>query len=389
MGTYQVISADGHNEVPVDRWSHWVPEKHRDKMPKLVKIEDGSEVWRIEAGGEAWVRSTSGNAVADWEYDQFRPNKSRYYREEDGSRRPGTGDAVQRLQEQDLDGIDAEVLYPPVYSPIFFKHDWKSKDKEAYMAFIRGYNDFIANEYTAVAPDRLITMALVPETGVDDAIAEMERCKKMGLRGVAMAQWPNGGISYMPEDDRFFAASLDLDIRLAPHGNFGGVKPPPKGAASITKDTLFASGGAGPSYTIGQLILNGVFDRFPKLRIYFAETQAGWLPHTLSWVDEFHRRWAWYTDAVPKKMPSEYYRDQCLFSFIVDRMAMQLRQYIGLDMLMWGSDFPHSVGSFPDTRRFLEDQFEGVPENEKRKVLVENPAEFFSLDMERELTPTP
>ena len=388
MRTYQVISADGHNEIPVDRWASWVPVQHRDRLPRLVMHPDGSEKWRVEAGGEAWERSTSGNVVADWDYDQFVPNKPKYYRP-DGSRRPGTGDAVQRLREQDLDGVDAEVLFPPVYSPVFFRNGLKTKDRDAHMATIRGYNDFLAQEYCAVAPDRLIGVGILPETGVEDAIAEMERCRKLGLRTVTLAMWPNGGISYVPEDDRFFAASLDTDMRLSPHGTFGGVKPMPPGSASLTRDNLLASGGQGPSYTIGQLIVNGVFDKYPKLQVYFAETQAGWLPHALAWGDEFFRRWNHYVGVHLKKMPSEYYRDHCRFSFIVDRLAMRLRQYIGTEMLMWGTDFPHSVGTFPHTRRWLEDLFEGVPEQTRRQVLVDNVCDFFGLDPEKALTPTP
>jgi predicted TIM-barrel fold metal-dependent hydrolase len=279
-------------------------------------------------------------------------------------------------------------MFPPVYSPIFFRNALKDVDVEAHKAFIRGYNDWLAEEYCSVAPDRLIGVAMLPETGVDDAIAEMQHVKEMGLRGVALAVWPNGSSFYEAQDDRFFAASLDLGVRISPHGNFGGVRPVQPGAASMSKDSLVA-GGFGPSYTIGQLIVYGVFDRYPDLQIYFAETQAGWLPHVLNWTDEFYRRWSTYVGLDLPRMPSEYYRDHVKFSFIVDRMAMTLRHYIGIDMLMFGTDFPHSVGTFPNTRDWIEDLFEGVPEDERRKVLVDNVADFYGLDKTAELTPTP
>jgi uncharacterized protein len=384
---YQVINADGHNEVPVDRWIHRVPKQHQHAMPQLVKHEDGADKWRIEIDGRRWERSASGNLVADWDYDEFMPAKPRYYRE-DGSRRPGSGDALQRLQEQDLDGVDAEILFPPVYSPIFFRNALKEVDVNAHKAFIRGYNDWLAEEYCSLAPDRLVGVAMLPETGVDDAIAEMQHVKELGLRGVALAVWPNGSNFYEPQDDRFFAASLDLGVRISPHGNFGGVRPVQPGAASMSKDSLVA-GGFGPSYTIGQLIVYGVFDRFPTLQIYFAETQAGWLPHVLNWTDEFYRRWSHYVGLDLPRMPSEYYRDHVKFSFIVDRMAMTLRHYIGIEMLMFGTDFPHSVGTFPYTRDWIEDLFEGVPEDERRKVLVDNVADFYGLDVNADITPTP
>jgi predicted TIM-barrel fold metal-dependent hydrolase len=388
---YQVISADGHVEVPIDTWRHRVPEKHHDSLPRLVHHEDGSEKWCIEFGGQYWERNTSGNVVGDRDYDEFVPTAPKYFRP-DGSRMPGTGDAVQRLQEQDLDGIDAEILYPPVYSPIFWSHGVKDLDPDAHRAFVRGYNDWLAEEYCAVAPDRLIGMAILPETGIDDALAEMTHIKEQGLRAVTLAKWPNGGPFYSAEDDRFFAASLDLGVKLAPHENFGEMKPRRPGAAGLDRDSMLAASGFGRGaceYPIGQLIVNGVFDRFPDLKVYFAETQAGWLAHALNWTDGFYRNWSSFVDLDLPRMPSEYYRDHCRFSFIVDRMAMLLRNYIGIDMLLFGTDFPHSVSTFPYTREWIDDLFEGVPEDERRQVLVGNACEFFDLDPTAELTPTP
>ena len=387
---YEVISADGHIEVPVEEWLHRVPEEHREFLPRLVRDDAGSERWRVEAGGGVWERATSGNVVADWDHDEFVATRPKY-RRDDGSRRPGTGDAVQRLSEQDLDGIDAEILYPPVYTPIFFSHGLKDANADVYQAFISGYNDWLADEFCSIAPDRLIGVAILPETGVDDAIAEMARVKEKGLRAVAPANWPNGGPFYRPEDDAFFAASLELNVKVAPHETFGAMKPAEPGASGVNRDRLLAAGEgqARCCYPIGQLIVNGVFDRFPDLKIYFAETQGGWLAHTLNYNDQFYRHWNTFADVDLPRMPSEYYRDHCRFSFIVDRMAMRLRSYVGIDILMFGTDFPHAVSTFPHTRDWIEDLFEGVPEDERRRVLVESPCEFFDLDPDAELTPTP
>jgi predicted TIM-barrel fold metal-dependent hydrolase len=381
MRRYQVISADGHVEVPLE-FSKRVPTKYRDVAPRLVVHEDGTEWWHM---GQ-WTRDNVGNLYCGLRYDEFTPKTAATYHNPDGSPRPGTGDAVQRLKEQDQDGIDAEVLYPPVYMGGLIQNIIK-EDKEAYLAMIRAYNTFLAEEYCALAPDRLIGNAMVPVTGVEDAIAETERCKKLGLRSVSLSAWPNGGQDPSPEDDRFWAAALDMDVKLSPHGGFGGRGAP---VAGVTAETaLTGSAAIGPSFTIGRLILHGVFDRFPKIKFYFAETQAAWLAHLLNWMDEFYLRWYTYHNIPLKKMPSQYYREHCRFSFIHDRMAMELRKYIGIELLMWGTDFPHSQGTFPDTRRILGELFEGVPEHEKHKVLVDNVCEFFDLDPEKPLTPTP
>jgi predicted TIM-barrel fold metal-dependent hydrolase len=127
----------------------------------------------------------------------------------------GTGGPEQRVREQDEDGMDAEVLFAAmVAGPVFWRniaHD------EVYKAVIRGYNDWLGEEYCAVAPDRLIGMGVIPISNVDDAIAEMKHCKKLGLKGVLLGGLPGGKGYPTPEDDRFWAAALDLDMPVTVH----------------------------------------------------------------------------------------------------------------------------------------------------------------------------
>jgi predicted TIM-barrel fold metal-dependent hydrolase len=376
--TYEVISGDGHVEVSTEAWAKYMPERYRSMLPELVSRES-ADCWVL---GE-FEMVNWGNLVCDLPYDEIRPGIWRY-RYPDGSPRPGTGTAPQRLHEQDLDGLDAEVLYPPVHGPGFLRQI-AGKDVDAYLANVQAYNTWLAEEYCAVAPDRLIGNAFVPETGVDDAIAEMKRCKDLGLRSMCLLMWPNGGPTRVPgsDDERFFAASIDLDMRLSPHSRLG------EGRADDPRNEMLKPRGPAAEVSIVQLILSGVLDKYPGLQFYFAETQAGWIPHSMNFLDEFYQRWYTYYDGKLPKLPSEYFRDHVLFSFIDDRLAMPMRRWIGIDNLMWGSDFPHSAGTYPHSRDILDDLFEGVPADERRRVLVENPCRFFGLDPDKELTPTP
>ncbi len=381
MRRYNVISGDGHVEVPLD-WSTRVPAKYREHAPRLMRNADGTETWVMDE----WRRDCIGNLYCGLRYDEFTRKSAPTYHFPDGSPRPGTGDGVQRLREQDRDGIDAEILYYPIYGPRLMANMIR-KDKDCYLALIQAYNTFLAREYCIVAPDRLLGVALIPETGVDDAIAEVARVRKLGLRAASLTMWPNGGSDPAPDDDRFWSAVIDLDMKMAMHVNFGG---PPRMVEGVTAEsTVCGTMQSGPNCgTIGRLILY-VFDKFPELRFYFAETQAGWLPHGLNWVDEFYLRWYTYFDLKLKKMPSQYWRDHCQFGFVHDRLAMKLREYSGSDMLIWGSDFPHSQGTYPDSREILTELLEDVPEADARKVLVTNACQFLGLDPEAEITPTP
>jgi predicted TIM-barrel fold metal-dependent hydrolase len=352
--------------------------------PVLVRRDDGTDWWVADE----WTHDNVGNLYCGLRFDEFTPSTAATYYNRDGSPRPGTGDAVQRLREQDEDGIDAEVLYPPVYMGGLIKNIAK-KNREAYLSIIRAYNDFLATEYCCVAPDRLIGNAMVPATNVDDATTEMARCKELGLISVSLSSWPNGGDGPTPDDDRFWAAAIDLDMKLSPHGTFGSGTI--SSATGLTRElATVGMPNLAVGATIGKLMIAGVFDRFPAIKFYFAETNAGWLPYQLSGrLDEVYMRWYKYFDVALKKLPSQYYRDHCRFSFVRDRMAMELRHYIGLELLMWGSDFPHSETTYPHTRRILPELFDGVPETERNRVLVDNVVEFFDLNPQASLTPTP
>jgi predicted TIM-barrel fold metal-dependent hydrolase len=383
MGKYEIISADGHLETPLN-FSDRVPARHRDMAPHLETKDDGSQWWVADE----WTHSNIANLYGGLRFDEFTASSAQTYFNSDGSPRPGTGDAVQRLREQDADGIDAEVLYPPVYTGAFIMGIAK-KDPEAYLSIIRAYNDFVV-EYCAVAPDRLIGNAMIPATTIDHAVNELRRVKEIGLTSVSISAWPNGTGTPADEDDRFWGLAQELNVKISPHGNFG--QPITRAASGVTKELALIGGVQQPvAQTVGRLIFSGVFDRYPDLKIYFAETHAGWLPFILGGrgADELYLRWHKYYDVKLKKMPSQYYRDHCRFSFVSDRMGMELSDYIGTDLLMWGSDFPHAESTYPNTEKVLDELFSGISEEIRRKILVDNVVAFFELDPNAELTPTP
>jgi len=181
-------------------------------------------------------------------------------------------------------------------------------------------------------------------------------------------------------------------MTVAPHISFGSGQVPPH-EIHVTPER--AIGGfnqfANPRTTmpIAQLIHAGVCDRFPALKFYFSESEVSWLAGWLEYIDEFYSRWAKFHGLELPKMPSDYVRDHFRFCIISDRMALPLRHFIGIDLFVWGSDFPHSVGTFPDSAYVLDEFFEGVPDDERRQILVLNACDIFGLDPDAALTPTP
>ena len=382
---YRYISADSHFESPPDQWTHRVAKEYRDRAPRRIKLAGGGDALVLEGkplvyGGTSLFGGRSPEI--------FDPTRLDY------DNTPGCGSAKQRLREQDQDGIDAEVLFA------LDVRNSAIQDKAALIAVVRGFNDYFAEEYCAVDRDRLIGMAVLPNVGVDEDIAEMERCKRAGLKGAWLSTFPSGKSYPAPEDDRFWAAALDLDMPLVVHTSFptkvgsrdtplfkyarepqGEKRPPTDFVQRFARQAPHHSG----SVEASQLIIAGVFDRFPKLQIYWAENNVGWLPYFFEQIDHeytVNRHWAERSLGLPqlKRLPSEYLKENAHWGFFEDHVGVRLRHEIGVDRIMWSTDFPHIVTRWPNSLKVLESQMAGVPAEERQKMVAKNAIEFFRLE---------
>ena len=321
---YRIISGDSHLQLAAERWTPHIPAKYRDQAPRTVRLPDGT---------------------------------------------------------------DTTVQGPAFYGGI--------DNAAAYKATIHAWNEFLAEEYCAEAPERLMGMGLLPDIGVEDAIAEMAYCARAGLKGVYLSTYPSGGEFPSPEDDRFWAAALDLDMPLTGHVQFAGRTPIRSsfrydydldevagGIDPFSKFTQYAVRGAGNAL---QMIFTGLFDRFPKLRFYFAETQAGWIPHFLDILDDQYDRtihWAERLVGMKKldRMPSEYITEHFSWGFMRNIAGVRVRDQIGVENMIWATDFPHAETDWPESQNVIEEIFVGVPEDELEKMLSGNVIAYFHLD---------
>jgi uncharacterized protein len=389
---YRYVSGDSHLEIDSKWWIDRVPAAHRDRAPRVVRLQDGGDAWLIEGRP---LREVPSDLYAGKSRGGWRPLGQNY------ETTAGTGSPQQRLREQDTDGIDAEVLFPGASGPGL----WSAiDDRDAYLGVVRAYNDFLAEDYCSVDPDRLIGLGVIPWTGVDDAIAELKHCASMGLKGVHLGVFPNGKGRPMPEDDRFWASALDLNMPVAVHEEFdrsGSRGGPLLDYSRATPEMRRRLGNninrelAGHVSKFGrrgfvnavQMVLDGVFDRFPNLKIFFAETQVGWIPFALEMADvrfERHARWAEELLAWQPlqrfSVPSDYIREHCYWGFQHDFFGMQVRHNIGVERVIWAVDFPHQDSEWPESMKLIERQFAGVPDDEKRRMVARNAIDFFHLD---------
>ena len=275
------------------------------------------------------------------------------------------------------------------------------EDDEAYKAVVRAYNSWLVEEYCAVNPDRLIGVGILPlVNNISDVIAELDYCAEVGLKTVLLQGFPSGKSYPSDDDDRFWSRALELKMPISVHVDLeraGERKGPlfkyPKESDEIMKklthDLVEQVGRFGPvrgngSIAAVQWVLSGLFDRFPTLRIFFAENQIGWIPFFLQGADvryDRHHRWADRLLGLKpmSRPPSEYIREYCYWGFQFDRVGVELRHKINVDRLMWGSDFPHQESDWPESLKIIDKNFAGVPNEEKEKMVCANAVEFFRL----------
>jgi predicted TIM-barrel fold metal-dependent hydrolase len=387
---YDFISSDTHLEVLPERWTGRVPTKYRAKMPRTVPHPDGGDALYIEGAPlfqVAYLDLRAGRTSEDWQPFGVSVEDT-----------AGVGPPEQRLREQDQDGCAAEVLFPNMQAGPGL---WRNiTDDAAYAAAIRAYNDWLGEEYCAVNPNRLIGLGVMPMTNIEDALTELQHCAALGLKGVLLSSFPNGMAYPQPEDDRFWAAALDMQMPLTVHVAFNRAgeraqqptfKYPAENPEILRKVRRglveqMALLGLQAATSFSQLIVSGVFDRFPALRIFFAETRLGWVPYWMEEADfwyERHRHWAQrYLGFQPlRRQPSAYIKEHFRFSVQgPEHVAIELRHHLGVEHIMFATDFPHIECEWPNTKPTLDSLTAGLSPEEKYKIVAGNVIDYFSLD---------
>ncbi|HXJ78436.1 MAG TPA: amidohydrolase family protein [Candidatus Methylomirabilis sp.] len=386
-----LISSDGHLEVVPERWTGRMPAKLRDKAPRTIKLADGGDAILVEGQKPypvPFLDLRAGRTNETWQPFGVTVADT-----------AGVGPPEQRLREQDMDGLHAEVLFPNMQ---LGPRLWRTMaDEDAYRAAVRAYNEWLGEEYCPVSRDRLIGLGVIPWTTLDDAIAELEHCAQLGLKGVALGVFPSGKSYATPEDDRFWAAALEMRMPLTVHVGFDRLGPRASEPTFIYRDAdpamvakvsgrnlveWMAFLGLPPALSFTQMIMSGVFDRLPDLQMFFAETRLGWVPFWMEEADywyERHRHWAERLLNVKplRQRPSDYVRQHIHFSVQhVERVAVELRHHLGVDHVMFSTDFPHIECDWPNTRPFAERLFAGVPRDEAFKIAAGNMLRYFRLE---------
>ena len=370
-----VLSSDSHVFEPPDLWTTRIDRAFRDRAPRMVRIA-GADQLVVESDQVLSGIGLISNAGARFEAPETISSQARF---EDVH--AGGYDPAQHLRDMRLDGVAGEVLYPS--QGLFY---FKVVDSALMSAIFRAYNDWLA-DFCRTDPARLKGIAMVNVDDVQDGIRELERAAKMGFAGAMITELPPDDRRYdHPDYEPFWAAAQALDMPLSLHtatrrlGKIRGA-----GEKTLRDASSRATKAFGPATSMCDIIFSGVFERFPRLTLAIVEFELAWAPHMLASMDYTYREL--HEEALVRfkdgMRPSDFFHRNIVLSFQEDAIGIRLRDVIGAENMMWGSDYPHSESTFPQSRKILSEILAGVPDDEQAKIVGGNTARVYRFDATR------
>lgn len=360
---YFVVSADGHVQEPSDLWRTRIDAKYRDRLPGVA----------IDAKGNKFQKT-----------EGFRPLRLQNvkFEGEDALRNQSGRTPEERLADLAADGVDCEILFPNKGLTM-----WATPDTAFSQAMCRVYNDW-AWEMFGPYNDRLAPMACVASADIQGAIEEIQRCAKLGFRGVSLPCKPVWGapdheaLNYnLPDFDPLWACVQDAGLPVTFHVSTGRDPRTARGNGGAVIN--YAVHSLAPTMEpIANICASGVIDRFPKLLFGTIEAGIGWVPWTLAVLDEAYMKHHMWVRPKLKLLPSEYFRLNGFASFQEDQPGLDLAREHGLvDNFLWANDYPHHEGTWPHSAEAIERTMGSLDDSERARILGLNAARIFGFEV--------
>ncbi len=370
MTGYRLISSDSHVFEPPDLWEKRIDPEYRARAPRLVH-EAETDQWYSDGDIKFGIVGSNSQAGERFESPENIRREGRY---EDA--RPGGMDPQAHVEDMDVDGVVSGVLYPSMGLTVY-----RVPSPDLLSAIFRAYNDWLA-DFCAPYPDRLKGIAMINVDSVAEGVAELRRAKGIGLAGAMIPQRPQFGRYDHSMYEPLWAAAEELEMPLSLHVDTNRWR-------SVNERAGIFEGGLVESVNneynmkdnVAAMLLCGMFERYPNLKVGAVEYEVLWAPYMLRRLDTiYHDRprnfdFRYAGDAVP----SDFFRRNMFVSFQEDALGMQLREYTGVETLMWASDYPHAESTFPRSKQIVEEILEGIPEDEKGMIAGENCARVYGI----------
>lgn len=360
---YYMVSADGHVQEPKDLWKVRMPEELWHRLPGVQVDEKGNQFQKTEG---------------------FRPVRIRNIKMEgeDALRNASGRSPEARISDLALDGVDAEVLFPNLGLTI-----WATPDVEFSQMMCHAWNEWAWEEFGPYN-DRLAPMACIAAGDIEGSILEIQRCAKLGFRGLTLPCKPVWGaashehLNYnLPEFDPLWACIQDVDLPMTFHVSTGRDPRTSRGNGGAVIN--YAVHSLAPTMEpIANLCASGVLDRFPNLVFGAIEAGIGWVAWTLQALDEAYKKHHMWRRPKLELLPSEYFQRNGFSSFQEDKVGLDLaREHNLVDNFLWANDFPHHEGTWPHSAQAIERTMGALNDAERTKILGLNSARIFGFEV--------
>ncbi|MCZ6887387.1 MAG: amidohydrolase family protein [Gammaproteobacteria bacterium] len=377
------ISADSHVMEAEDVFIG-LPERFGDDAPRVMNVGTEQDAIVIPSKGSRGIRKRMGWAgmrIREGVALERRPGhkpevddltdaeaKALLAQGYNGLR-PGIRDGSQRGADQDVDGVEAEFLYPGFFGMFSFQNT------DLLVACQRNYNDWLY-DYAGAADGRLFGLAAIPLQDPAAGLAELERVIKKGYKGgcipcTSPVDRPYFDDCYEP----IWSLAEQAGFPLSMHVGTNTYIAPEHRSKNVRRDSVFdyANTPSTVQRTLVELMCRGVAERHPTLKFVVSEFNAGWIGFWLNRVDQgLQREQRFKNEAFTGERPIDVWKRQFYATIEDDRPAVVTRELIGVDNLMWGSDYPHVDSTWPCSLDVLDEIFVDVPDDERAKITREN-----------------
>ncbi|HTR70742.1 MAG TPA: amidohydrolase family protein [Mycobacteriales bacterium] len=367
-----MISVDDHVVEPPTMFDAHIPDRYRDRAPKIVRQDDGSDVWTFNG---AIIPNIGLNAVAGRPRSEYGVEPTAFE-----ELRPGCWDIGERVKDMNAGGVLGSMCFPSF--PGFSGRLFANAEKDLALAVLRAYNDWHIDEWCGSAPGRFIPMALPVLWDPQLAADEVRRVAAKGCHSLTFTENPAtlGYPSFHSDHwDPLWNAVCDTDtvvsIHLGSSGQLAVTAPDAPIDVMITLQPMNICAAA------ADLLWSRVIKNFSAIRFALSEGGTGWIPYFIDRLDrtyEMHHLWT--GQDFGDRLPSEVFREHFLTCFIADPVGVQLRDQIGIDNIAWECDYPHSDSSWPQAPEELHAVARAVPDDELAKITYENAMKWYSFD---------
>jgi predicted TIM-barrel fold metal-dependent hydrolase len=345
------ISTDAHVTEPIELYTERLDADLRHRAPR-IETRDGWRVLVVEGLSSRKLMSANDLKVAvvgDWDIEK-------------------------RFLDQKRDGVSAEVVFPTFALQACFSSD----DPALQLALCRAYNGWAMEALGG--HHRVLPVGLVPAIDIAAAIVEVKRVAEAGFRALFLParvpSRPYNDAAYDP----LWAAITETGLPVTFHSGTGYEPRVVRGPGGAVINYILGAQLDGPMVLLS-LAAGGALDRFPGLHVVTVETGASWLGWIMTQADRIYEDHSMYAEPKLSLKPSELMQRQTHATFMFDPVAVNNRAVTGLSTLMWGNDYPHPEGTWPQSRAACEEQFAGVSDEDLTAIVNGNAASVFGFDL--------